>query len=117
MNMYKKSNILYIIEYMINLKFLPKMLIGGDFNICHKLFKPSIGLALQKAILVKQAKCLGLDYIKKPGILIYYTEYIIDYIFFNILFAMNTIRYDLNNGLNYFIIITTILEIKTVDSR
>lgn len=92
MNIYKKPNIIYIIEYIIGFESLPKILIKNDFNIYYELFKPNIGLALQKAMLAKWVERLGLDYIRKPGVPIYCIKHTINFTFSNIPFVANTIR-------------------------
>lgn len=114
MNIYREPNIMQIIDFVIDLKFLLKIFVGRNFNICHELFELDIDLALYKAMFIKWVERSELDFIEEPGILIYYIGHTINLIFSNILFVINVIRYNLDNGSDYFIIIIIILSVETM---
>lgn len=84
------------------------MFIRGDFNTKYNFFEFNVISAIQEIMFAWWSANFGLDFIKKPGVFIYCIKYIIDLIFVNILFVESRVCYDLDNGLNHFMIIIII---------
>ena len=67
LNVYRQPQTPEVLEYITHLLPPSNCLIGGDFNVRHKIFEPGSSSANGGAALAHWASTSGAEYIREPG--------------------------------------------------
>lgn len=88
-----------------------KYVVGGDFNIKNKIFKPYVQNSRNSGNrLIHWLFDSDIYYVGIPDIPTYRNGYILDFIFSNIPFTQTEVRINIQYGLDYYILITDLPE-------
>jgi hypothetical protein len=87
LNCYRQPLTPNVLQYVTHLTPPQHCVVGGDFNVRHESFKPSVSAASGGIGLAGWAANASIDYISVPGQLTHCASHVLDLTFSNIPFA------------------------------
>jgi ribonuclease HI len=108
LNCYRQPHTPDVLQYVTHLIPPQYCLVGGDFNVRHESFEPTVTAANGGLELARWAAVASMDYIGVPGQPTHYAGHVIDLTFSNVPFAQSAVDASIHSGSDHETIVTSV---------